>query len=194
MKGGKSSKIEWQFFPRRSMIPDFLRNIVSIFEDPQNSSILSLDECDESNFLQLSSNQVLGVLSKSLSESGLIVETGKTASEKYTVPVLFGKNGAMTVSYDVDGYDPINKVVLEVEAGQAMQNNHVALDLLKCCVMVDVDYAVIAVRRIYRYKKNKDATKYTKGYDFRRAYNLLDTLYSSGRLELPLKGVLIIGY
>lgn len=49
--------------------------------------------------------------------------------------------------------------------------------------MTDVDYCVVAVRRIYRNTE-----------DFNKVITFMDTLYSSTRLTLPLKGVLIVGY
>jgi hypothetical protein len=51
------------------------------------------------------------------------------------------------------------------------------------CVMQDVDYAVIAVRNDYRESDDVD-----------KVCRFLETTYVSGRLVLPLKGVLIIGY
>lgn len=50
-------------------------------------------------------------------------------------------------------------------------------------MMTDVDYLVIAVRKIYR-----------KNPDFQNVVTFFDTLFTSGRLKLPLKGILIIGY
>lgn len=49
--------------------------------------------------------------------------------------------------------------------------------------MNNVEYLVIAVRNTYRGKK-----------DFISVTTFIDTLYTSGRLKLPLKGILIIGY
>jgi hypothetical protein len=49
--------------------------------------------------------------------------------------------------------------------------------------MQEVDYCGIAIRSIYQGKK-----------DFDRVSEFLETLYASNRLQLPLKGVLIIGY
>ena len=46
--------------------------------------------------------------------------------------------------------------------------------------MVDVDYLCIAVRNIYKQSK-----------DFEKVYTFLDTLYTSGRIKLPLTGILI---
>ena len=49
--------------------------------------------------------------------------------------------------------------------------------------MADVDYCVIAVRKIYRNSE-----------DFNKVVYFMETLFSSTKLNLPLKGVLIIGY
>lgn len=50
-------------------------------------------------------------------------------------------------------------------------------------MMVDIEYLVLAVRNTYR---GSD--------DFQKVYNFLDTLYTSQRIKLPLKGILVIGY
>lgn len=49
--------------------------------------------------------------------------------------------------------------------------------------MFGVDYLVLAVRNTYR---SHD--------DYDKVYVFLETLYISGRLRLPLKGILLIGY
>jgi len=49
--------------------------------------------------------------------------------------------------------------------------------------MFEVEYIVIAVRNDYR-----------AGDDFKKIYTFLETLYISSRLNLPLKGILLIGY
>ena len=49
--------------------------------------------------------------------------------------------------------------------------------------MQDVDFLVIAVRQDYR---GTD--------DYSKVIAFIETLYASTRLQLPLKGVLIIGY
>ncbi len=50
-------------------------------------------------------------------------------------------------------------------------------------MMHDVLHLAIAVRNTYR---NSD--------DFAKVENFLETMYVSGRLQLPLKGILLIGY
>ena len=49
--------------------------------------------------------------------------------------------------------------------------------------MVNVDYLVIAVRQIYK-----------KQQDFKKISEWLDTLFITNRIQLSLKGILLIGY
>lgn len=107
----------------------------------------------------------------------------KKDEDKIKVPVLYGKNGKLEKSFDADAYSQELKTVIEVEAGRAFTNYQFLKDLFEACVMTDVEYCVIAVRRIYR---NSD--------DFNKVITFMDTLYSSTKFSLPLKGVLIIGY
>ena len=73
--------------------------------------------------------------------------------------------------------------VLEVEAGRAVDNNQYLKDIFQACMMHDIFHLAIAVRNTYR---NSD--------DFGHVETALETLYTSGRLQLPLKGILLIGY
>ena len=79
------------------------------------------------------------------------------------------------------------KTVIEVEAGRAYANNQFLKDLFQASVMQDVDYLVIAVRNIYK-------TKSSSSKDFEKIMKFLDTLYASSVLNLPLNGILIVGY
>jgi hypothetical protein len=75
------------------------------------------------------------------------------------------------------------KIVIEVEAGRATENNQFLKDIFQACMMFEVEYLVIVVRNEYRGHK-----------DFEIIYTFLETLYISSRLHLPLKGILLIGY
>ena len=75
------------------------------------------------------------------------------------------------------------RIVIEVEAGRATENNQFLKDLFQACMMFNVEYLVIAVRNIYRNHN-----------DFEIIYTFLETLYISNRIQLPLKGILLIGY
>src|SRR6202035_4704721 len=62
-------------------------------------------------------------------------------------------------------------------------NNQFLKDIFQACMMQDVLHLAVAVRNTYR---NSD--------DFAKVESFLETLYVSGRLQLPLKGILLIGY
>lgn len=59
-------------------------------------------------------------------------------------------------------------------------------------MMQDVDFLTIAIRNEYKTKK-KNGT-FNINYDFEEVCKFLDALYSTDRIVLPLKGILIIGY
>ena len=168
--------IEWQLFPKNLNCPDHLKKIVDVFNE-------QLDNIDSTSHEKLESNSVLAFLANGFSQLGYDVEKSKKADDKIPVPVLFGRNGKLEKYFDADAYSHDTKKVIEVEAGRAVVNYQFLKDLFEACVMTDVDYCVIAVRRIYRTTE-----------DFNKVVTFMDTLYSSTRFVLPLKGVLIIGY
>jgi len=132
---------------------------------------------------ELESNGVLARVAPLLREEGFTVEAGKRKADKINIPVLFGLNGKPEKSFDADAYHEGEGFVLEVEAGRGVVNNQFLKDLFQACMMHDVRYLAIAVRNLYRASN-----------DFERVTRFMDTLYASGRLKLPLKGILILGY
>jgi hypothetical protein len=168
--------INWQYFPKHSSSPEILRSVVGVFE-AKAGEIASLGNVGQA------SDEVLAKIRDGLQGLGFKVETAKTAAGKIKVPVLYGRNGKVEKSFDADAFHPEHGVVLEVEAGRGVTNHQFLKDLFQACVMQDVDYAVIAVRNDYR-----------ESDDFDKVCRFLETIYASGRLVLPLKGVLIIGY
>ena len=169
-------KIHWQHFPKHSPCTDFLRDVVSCFEAvaPEIASLENVGQV---------SNEVLAKVRGGLEKLGFSVESSKTAEGKIKVPVLYGANGKIEKSFEADAYHPIQKTVVEVEAGRGVTNYQFLKDLFQACVMQDVDYAVIAIRQDYR---GSD--------DFSKVVTFIETIYASNRLILPLKGLLIIGY
>lgn len=131
----------------------------------------------------LESNAVLNRLCPFLENIGFSVEKGKTMDSRIAVPVLFGKNNEIDKSFHADAISHDGTIVIEVEAGRATENNQFLKDIFEACMMFDVEYLVLAVRNKYR---NHD--------DFDRCFTFLETLYISSRLQLPLKGILLIGY
>lgn len=167
--------INWQYYPKRKEIPTHLKDVVDIFVLKQ--SVISSDD-----FI-LNSNEVLKNVSLNLLELNYQVEVSKKAIDKIKVPVLFGMNGKLEKYFDADAYNEDLKTVIEVEAGRAVTNYQFLKDLFQACMMHEVNFLVIAVRNTYRTNK-----------DFQSVITFFDTLQASGRLILPLKGILIIGY
>lgn len=142
------------------------------------------DKIDSSR-LTLKSNEVLLALRPALSGLNFKVEQGTKIEDRIKVPVLFGLNGQMEKSFHVDAFQEKTGTVLEVEAGRAVHNFGFLKDLFEACMMHDVEYLITAVRKTYGKNRQRD---------FETVVTYFDTLYASGRLKLPLKGVLIIGY
>ena len=106
-------------------------------------------------------------------------------------PVLFGEGGRLAKEYKIDAYHPGHKVLLEVEAGRGAKGNAIYRDLIQMSLIVDASHAAIAVPNQYRFNVKGRVMKepaYSKGYD------LLDAIYTSGRLKFPFTGILLIGY
>ena len=123
------------------------------------------------------------ILREGLQQSNFRVEKGNKIEDKIRVAVLFGRDGKLEKSFNVDAFQEQTGTILEIEAGRAVDNYQFLKDLFEACMIYNSQYLVIAVRRIYR-----------KQADFETLVTYFDTLYSSGRLKLPLKGVLIVGY
>jgi hypothetical protein len=167
--------VEWQYYPKSDQIPVHLLDVVKVFKKHESSI--------DSKKNKLDSNRVLSAVREDLSGLGFRVEKSKASSDKIKVPVLFGRNGALEKYFDADAYNTDTKTVIEVEAGRAYTNNQFLKDLFQACVMQDAKYLVIAVRKIY-----------LGNQDFEKISLFMDSLYASGRLKLPLDGVLVIGY
>lgn len=167
--------IDWIYFPRSRRPPRLAIEVVGAFA----SVAVGID----SSCHDLNSNAVLAAVAPGLSAAGFRVESGKSAERKITVPVLFGSIGRTEKSFDVDAWHEEAGFVVEVEAGRAVANNQFLKDLFQCCMMVGVEEAAIAVRKTYR-----------NANDYERVCRFFETLYASNRLQLPLNGVLLIGY
>ncbi|WP_373768026.1 hypothetical protein [Glaesserella sp.] len=167
--------INYQFFPRSQGVNHEIQNVIQCFESVA-------DKINSQNH-QLSSNEVLEIVRNNLENIGFIVEKGKSANQKINVPVLFGLNNSIDKCFNADALSKDGKIVIEVEAGRAVDNNQFLKDIFQACMMHYVEYLVLVVRNTYRGNK-----------DFERIFTFLETLYISSRLQLPLKGILLIGY
>lgn len=167
--------IRYQFFPRSNGVTKEIQTVIDCFH-----AVCEKISSDKNNY---SSDDVLKILAPTLSEHNYWIETGKTKEKKISVPVLFGFNNEIDKSFNADALNADNKIVIEVEAGRAVDNNQFLKDIFQACMMHEVEYLVLAVRNTYR---GSD--------DFKKVYGFLETLYISNRLKLPLKGILLIGY
>lgn len=167
--------IRFQFFPRSVGVSNELKKVINSFKEAESKI--------SSEKLTLKSNEVLEKLRPYLEAIDYKVETGKSNIDKIHVPVLFGYDNKIDKSFNADALSKDGKIVIEVEAGRAVVNNQFLKDIFQASMMFEVEYLVIAVRNDYR-----------KSDDFMKIYTFLETLYISRRLNLPLKGILLIGY
>lgn len=167
--------IRYQFFPRSRGVTNEIQDIIKCFKKVESE----IDSAKNT----LVSNEVLAKVRPFLENIGYNVELGKSNNQKIDVPVLFGKDNVIDKSFYADALSVDGRIVIEIEAGQATENHRFLKDIFEACMMFDVEYLVLAVRNIYR-----------KHDDFQRVYTFLETLYISNRLQLPLKGILLIGY
>lgn len=171
----------WSLFPRHLSAPDWVPDFVKVLAQNQK-------QIDSEIHNKFDSDQVLRVLSKNLAEIGWEVETGKTKEAKIYRPVLFGDNGISRVSYEIDGWHPLHKAVLEIESGRGWQGNAFYRDLIRTSIVQDADFLVLGMRNSYSYGSVKNQN------DFQKAREQLDAIYASGRLNLPFKGILLFGW
>ena len=167
--------LNYQLFPRSVSLTEELDNVISCFQAVY-SNISS--DCNE-----LKSNDVLAILRPGLEKYGYNVEKDKTDLGKISVPVLFGVNNKIDKSFYADALSNDGRIVIEVEAGRATENNQFLKDIFQASMMHGVEYLILAVRNKYRTHE-----------DFEIVYTFLETLYISNRISLPLKGIMLIGY
>lgn len=168
--------IQWAYFPQSGKATATALSVIQIFERHQK-------EIDSETHEKQVSDVVLARLADDLEELGFQVERGKKKDQKINVPVLSGRNGKVQKSFEADARMEAEELVLEVEAGRGVTNYQFLKDLFQASMMQGVNYLGIAVRNVYRSSR-----------DFDKICVFFDTLYTSNRLSLPLKGVLIIGY
>ena len=95
------------------------------------------------------------------------------------------------MAYEVDGFDPVNGIALEVEAGRGARGNAVYRDLIEGSLLVDARFLALAVMQEYRHQSSGRPTV-VRSYG--EARSVLDAIYASNRLVLPFEGVLLVGY
>ncbi len=167
--------IQYQFYPRSVGITPEISGIINTFK--------AVESAIDSQSSTMKSNDVLEKLRPHLEQLHFVVEKGKGKNDKIDVPVLFGINNQIDKMFYADALSKDGRIVIEVEAGRATENNQFLKDIFEACMMYGVEYLVLAVRNIYRTHEDFDIVSV-----------FLETMYISNRIHLPLKGILLIGY
>ncbi len=177
------SDIRFQHFPITHKPPQFVVDVVECFR--KNESAISTVQGMSGN-----SDTVLGHIRTDLEAIGFEVEKSKKKTDKIFRPITFGVNGTPHLMYEIDAYNRVTKVGLEIEAGRGVQGNAIYRDLIQGMVMTNVDHLVVAVANEYRYKsKNKPIVS----RDFDKCVDICNALSGHTRVKLPYT-ITIIGY
>ena len=171
--------INWVYFPKNKKCDDMSVKVIRAFQTKAKEI--------DSSVHTYKSNAVLSIVRSELESIGFEVERGNRDEDKVIMPVLYGINGNVEKSFEVDGFNSEYGYVIEVEAGRGYANNQFLKDFFEVTSMDDADRLCIAVRNIYK-------TKNTSSKDFEKVCKFFESLYVSGRLKVPLSSVLIIGY
>ena len=176
----KTYEMQYYFFSHYFELSSELEAIISCFKNNYDAI--------KSPKNKLNRNGVLKIISNDLKTIGFKVKESK--KEKIYLPVLFDNENNSIKSFEIDAISADEKIIVEVEAGGAFENNNFLKDVFQACMIPSIEFLVIAVRNVYRSKSKKSK----KLYDYSEIYNFFETLYANGRLQLPLKGIVLIGY
>jgi hypothetical protein len=174
----------WSHFPKNERPPVWVDSLLKVVADHE----ATLSTIEKST--GLSSDQVLRAIGPGLEEIGFITELSKKRSDKIIRPSLYGHNGEVTASYELDAFHEELGIAVEVEAGQSKSNNNDYRDIVRTSLLLDVRYLVLVVPISYRSGQQVERTD--KSYE--RARGILEAIYASSRLRLPFEGVLVVGY
>lgn len=167
--------INWMYFPKNQPLDGVSHQVIQAFQD-----IASEIDSKSHHF---KSDEVLEILRPSLESIGFMVEKSKRREDLIAVPVLYGLNGKIEKSFEADGYLLEVGYVVEVEAGRGVVNYQFLKDFFEACTMVGVEKLCIAVRNTYKASN-----------DFEKVCRFFDAMYASGRLGIPLSGLMVVGY
>jgi hypothetical protein len=172
---------DWSYFPRRTAAPEWVSEFIEVISYSQS-------EIESYLHQKLDSDQVLAAVRTKLVSAGWQIEAGKKDVDKIFRPVLFGDGGISKVNYEIDGWHPEHKVVLEIESGRGWQGNAFFRDLIRSSLIQGADYLAVGLRSSYSYANVKNQN------DFLKARDQMDAIFASGRLQLPFEGMLVFGW
>jgi hypothetical protein len=171
-------------FPRTKAPLHFVAQIVAVFRN--HSGSIGTAQLTKG----LSSDAVMAILRDDLCKIGFEIESGKSNASKLKRPVFFGEDGRPSRQYEIDGYHPVWRCGIEVEAGRAWMGNAVYRDLIQAMVMVDLDHLILAVPMSYKYMSGG---RPTTSKDYENTVSVADALYSHSRIVMPYS-LTVIGY
>lgn len=175
---------EWFYYPPSVRPPTWVDSFIRVVAEAK-------EQIESASISELTSDKVLAVLRPGLTALGFAIESSKKSADKIRRPVLFGDNGRERVAYEVDGYHEQEGIVLEVEAGRGARGNAIYRDLIRSSLIVDARFLILGAMLAYRHKSGGKEMSVASYAD---AKNALDAIYASGRLKLPLEGILLFGY
>lgn len=173
----------YTYYPQWQQAPAWVTYLAGVFAHHQDT----IDTAVRGSV----SNEVLRILRSNLVEGGFQVEEGKASEAQLARPVFFGENGTPSRQYKIDAYHPDLHIALEVEAGRAQAGNAIYRDIVQMSLLVDVEYAAVAVPLAYRYEVGG---KLRPTEPYRHCTTILEAIYGGRRLELPFAGFLLLGY
>jgi hypothetical protein len=179
-----ASTIRYSSFPRTEAPPDFVRELLSVFQ--RNEKIIGTEILQKG----LTSDQVLASIRQDLVSIGFVVENSKLSADKIRRPVFYGENGDPALQYEIDAFHPEWRCGLEVEAGRGWMGNAVYRDLIQALVMVQLDVLVLGVANTYRYLNQGRAII---SRDYANTVAVADALYGHSRMKMPYS-LVVIGY
>lgn len=175
---GRAQYPRWKYYPSWRQPPEWVEEILRLVRDAQPHV--------DSNDRHLKSNEVLALLRPALNDLGFEVEG---EADRYTLPVLFGEDGKVAKSFNVDAFRSSDGIAVEIESGGAFENNRILYDLVKMVLGVIVEFGVLIVPQKYETENRKFRDQYDE------CRRLFDAIWANPeRLKLPLDGLLLVGY
>src|SRR5215208_5014134 len=144
----------WRYFPSYAPPPPWVGSLVAVFSDSKaniDSAVVHQK--------RMESNDVLEVIASQLATLGFVVEQGKKKAGKLPRPVFFGDEGSFLRTYEIDAFEAVEGIALEVEAGRATMGNAIYRDLIQASLMLDARFLTLAVPVEYRYKTGSRKTR-----------------------------------
>ena len=121
--------MNYSYFPRNEIIPESIQTVINIFKNREIE--IDSNSNDSSNEERLSSDEVLKIVMTDLSNEGYLVEKSKAKKDKIRMPVYIENKEESNLFFEVDAWNEDKGIVLEVEAGRALDNHQFLKDILK---------------------------------------------------------------